>query len=147
MSDPYIARDQARGLEQTRTIERAPLYLPWSQRVLNAFPLASSGGVWGDQGQPWSVNLLAFYVTVLVVGTNNATNFWIIRLLDTAGTVLARIDTNSPVATANVWTRYADTSITQPPASNAALLITLTATLSPGAIFITPALALLRTGN
>lgn len=138
--------DDAR-LRQTETKEVPPLYLPWAQRVLNPFPLASSGGTWGDMGQPWGVNLLAFFVSVHVSATNNATNFWIIRLLDTAGTVLARIDTNSPVATPNVWTRFSDTSITQPAASNVALFITLTATLSPGAISIDPALALLRTGD
>lgn len=149
MSTDLLRRMQADDLRlrQTETKEVPPLYLPFAQRILNPFPLASSGGAWGETSQPWEVNLLAFTVSVFVQTTNNATNFWIIRLLDTAGTVLARVDTNSPVATPGVWTRYVDTSIVQPSAANATLTITATAALSPGAIFIVPALALLRTGN
>jgi hypothetical protein len=149
MSGDLLRRMQADDarLRQTETKEVPPLYLPWAQRIVNPFPLASSGAAWGDMGQPWGVNLLAFYVSVFVQTTNNATNFWIIRLLDTTGAVLARVDTNSPVATPGVWTRYADTVLVQPAAANAALTITCTAALSPGAIFIAPALALLRTGN
>lgn len=145
MSDPYTIRDQARGLEQTRTIERAPLYLPWTQRVLNPFPLASSGAAWGDMAQPWAVNVLTFAVNVFVSTTNNATNFWTLELLDTAGSVLATVDTSGIAA--NTYARLSDLTVTQPAASNVAFRIRPTATLSPGAIFIFPALALLRTGN
>lgn len=146
MSDPYAQRNLARGLEQTRVIERSPLYLPWTQRVLNPFPLASSGNPWGDMGQPWAVSILAFYASVFVVTTNNGTNFWTIDLLDTAtSTVLASVSTAAIAA--NVYTRLVDTTVTAPGATNPALFIRPTATLSPGAIYIVPALALLRTGN
>lgn len=152
MSDPNLTTQRQlltleTGHERLRKADVPLLYLPWTQRILNPFPLASSGGAWGDMGQPWSVNLLAFTVSVFVQTTNDAANFWVIRLINTAGTVLARVDTNSPVATPGVWTRYIDTTITQPAAANVTLTITCTATLSPGAIFIAPALALLRTGN
>lgn len=133
-------------LKQTETKETPPLYLPWAQRVLNPFPLASSGGVWGDQGMPWAVSILAFYVSAFVVGTNNGTNFWTIALSSTpTGTAIASVTTAAIAAGA--FARLRDTSITQPPAADADLFITLTATLSPGAIFIAPAVALLRTGN
>ena len=145
MSDPYAQRDISRRLEQTQTIERAPLYLPWAQRALNSFPLASSGTSWGESVQPWEVNLLAWYVTVFVVTTNNGTNFWTLTLRDTAGSILATLSTSAIAA--NTWTRLSTTTFTQPGASNVVFTLRPTATLSPGAVFIVPALALLRTGN
>lgn len=146
MSDPYAQRSLARGLEQTQVIERAPLYLPWSQRVLNPFPLASSGGVFGDIGQPWAVNILAFYCTVYVITTNNGANFWTVQLQDGGANVLASFTT---AAIANdTLTRFAVTSgIVQPAAANAQLRLVPTATLAPGAILLFPSVALLRTGN
>lgn len=145
MSDPYAQRNLARDLEQTQVIERAPLYLPWSQRVLNPFPLASSGAAWGDMPQSWAVNLLMFYCTVYVITTNNATNFWTVALVDNVGTVLASFTT---AAIANdVSTRFAAAISVQPSAANPRLAIVATATLAPGAIFIWPSVALLRTGN
>lgn len=145
MSDPYAARDQARRLEQTEVIERPPLYLPFSQRIINPFPLASSGGVWGDMAQPWAVNLVAWYVTVTVITTNNATNFWTVALTDAAGSTLASFTTAA--ISVGVSTRVAVTSFVQPSASNPFVAIKATATLSPGSIFIFPSLALFKTGN
>lgn len=145
MSDPYAQRTNARDLEQTQVVERAPLYLPWTQRVLNPFPLASSGAAWGDSAQPWDVNVLAFYASVFVSTTNNATNFWTLELLDTIGTVLASFTTAAIAA--NTYARLSDTTITQPASTNVAFRVRPTATLSPGAIFIMPAVALLRAGN
>jgi len=145
MSDPYAPRDIARRLEQTQTIERAPLYLPFAQRVLNSFPLASSGATWGEQAQPWPVNVLAFYCSVFVSTTNNATNFWTIALVDSTGGAVASVSTAAIAA--NTWTRLSDLTITQPASASPRLVIVPTATLSPGAIFIVPAVALLRTGN
>ena len=146
MTDPYQQRDQAYGLEQTRTIERSPLYLPLSQRILNPFPLASSGLSWGDMPQPWSVNVLVYTITVYVVTTNNATNYWTIELRDALGvTLLATLNTSAIAA--NTSTRLSTTTITQPAGANTWLTIIPTATLAPGAIYIWPAVALLRTGN
>ena len=145
MSDPYDNRDNKRRLEQTQTIERAPLYLPWAQRVLNSFPLASSGGVWGDMGQPWSVLLVRFTASVFVSTTNNGTNFWTLDLIDPASTLLCQITTAA--ISASTWTRLTSTVFVQPSAANVTISLRLTATLSPGAIFVAPALALLRTGN
>lgn len=145
MSDPFAQRGIARGLEQTRVIERSPLYLPWSQRTLNSFPLASSGGAWGDVSQPWAVTLLAWYCSVNVSTTNNGTNFWTLTLVNTAGATLATLSTSA--ISANTWTRLSTTTITQPASGNVDLALIATATLSPGAIFIVPALAMLRTGN
>lgn len=132
-------------IERLRKADVPAIYLPWSQRILNPFPLASSGGVWGDQGQPWAVNVLAWYVNVFVVTTNNGTNFWTLTLVNTAATTLATLSTSAIAA--NTWTRLSTTTITQPSSSNADLAIIATATLSPGAIIIAPALPLLRTGN
>ena len=132
-------------LRLTEVKEIPAIYLPWSQRVLNPFPLASSGFAWGDMTQPWPVNVLAWYTSVFVLTTNNGTNFWTVALQDTNAVSLASFTTSA--ISANTWTRFAVTGVTQPGASNGALVITATATLSPGAIFIAPALALLRTGN
>lgn len=150
MSDPNLrAQQQIKtledSLERLRKADSSALYLPWTQRVINPFPLASSGGVWGDMVQPWAINILAFYCSVFVVTTNNGTNFWTVNLRDTAGNVLASVDTSAIAA--NAWARLSDTSITQPASSNIAIEIRPTATLSPGAIYIVPAVALLRTGN
>lgn len=140
-----ILMDNEERLKQTETKEVASLYLPWTQRVINPFPLASSGGAWGDSPQPWAVNLLRFTCSVFVNTTNNATNFWTITLVDTAVTTLATLSTSAMAA--NTFTRLSTTTITQPSSSNVDFIILVTATLAPGSIFIVPALALLRTGN
>lgn len=151
MSDPNLDIQRQmlalqNGHEQLRKADVAALYLPWTQRVLNPFPLASSGNPWGDTGQPWATYILAFYVSVFVNTTNSATQFWTIDLLDTAtSTVLASVSTSAMAA--NTYTRLSDLTITQPGSTNPALYIRPTATLSPGSVFIAPAVALLRTGN
>ena len=145
MSDMHTQRDQGRRLEQTQVIERAPLYLPFAQRVLNPFPLASSGGVWGDLGQPWAIQMIRFTVSVFVSTTNNATNFWTLDLIDPSSTLLCQLTTAA--ITASTWTRLTSTTFVQPSSSNPTISLRITATLSPGQIFVAPALALLRTGN
>lgn len=137
-------RQTQRRIGQTEVIETPPLYLPWSQRILNPFPLASSGGNWGDMGQPWPVNVLAFYCSVFVLTTNNATNFWTVQLKSNAGTILAAFVTSGIAA--NTETRFAPGVTAQPATTAPFLTIVATATLNPGAIFIWPAVALLRTG-
>mgnify|MGYP001608706359 CR=1 FL=1 len=133
-------------LSQTEVKEVPPLYLPWAQRVLNPFPLASSGQSWGDMGQPWAVNVLAFYVTVFVATTNNGTNFWTLNVVaNPSATTIASVSTSAIAA--NTGVRLSDTTITQPAASDTWIELQATATLAPGAIYIFPALALLRTGN
>lgn len=146
MSDPYAQRDQARRLEQTQVIERAPLYLPWTQRSLLPFPLASSGGVFSDQPQPWAVNVLAFYVSVYVATTNNGTNFWTLDLIASPGGATVASVSTAAIA-ANTFTRLSDLTITQPASTDVVLSVRLTATLAPGDIYLWPAVALLRTGN
>lgn len=144
MSDILRQRQTQRRIGQTEITEIPPLYLPWTQRVLNPFPLASSGGNWGDSGQPWAVNLLAFYCSVFVATTNNGTNFWTVALTDTAGTTLASFTTAAIAA--NTYARFAPAISVQPAGSNIALAIKCTATLNPGAIYVFPATAMLRTG-
>ena len=151
MSDPNITTQRQiqalhERLERLRKPDVAALYLPWVQRVLNPFPLASSGSVWGDQGLPWEARVLAFYASVFVVGTNNGTNFWTIALSSSPGGAAVASVTTAAIS-AGAFTRLVDTTITQPAAADADLFIMLTATLSPGAIFIAPAVALLRMGN
>jgi len=150
MSDPNLTTQRQiqtiqDGHERLRKADIPALYLPWSQRALNSFPLASSGTAWGESVQPWEIYALAWYVTVFVATTNNGTNFWTLALQDSAGSTLASLSTAA--ISANTWTRLSTTSITQPGASNPVFTLRPTATLSPGAIFIVPALALLRTGN
>lgn len=146
MSDPYAQRNLARDLEQTQVVERAPLYLPWAQRVLNPFPLASSGGVWGDQALLWSVNVLAFYASVFVSTTNNGTNFWTLDLIASPSNTIVASVTTAAIA-AGAFSRLSDLTITQPASTDVVLSILATATLAPGAIYIVPSVALLRTGN
>ena len=147
MSDPNLQiqrqiQDLQDGHERLRKADISSLCLPYAQRVLN--PLTATQ-VFGDFAQPWPVNVLAFLATCVVVTTNNGTNFWTINLINAAATILATITTSAIAA--NTVTRLSTTTITQPVASNASLSIIATATLAPGAIFIWPALALLRTGN
>ena len=123
-----------------------PLYLPWTQRVLNPFPLASSGGAWGDSGLPWAVNVLAFYASVFVSATNDGANFWTLALNSyPSATAVASVSTAAIAA--NTFARLRDLTITQPPSTDNWMQLIPTATLSPGAIYINPAVALLRTGN
>ena len=150
MSDPNLSMQrQIQALEEAqerlRKSDVAAIYLPWTQRILNPLPLASSGATWGDLGQPWEVYALAYTVTVFVVTTNSATQFWTIALKDSAGTTLASVNTSAIAA--NTGARLSTTTITQPGSSNTFLSIIPTATLSPGAIYIFPALSLLRVGN
>jgi hypothetical protein len=125
------------------TIELSPVYLPYSQRILNPFPLASSGGTPGDFGQPWAASIAAFYVSVFINTTNNGTNYWTISLVNQSGTPLASVNTSA--ISAGAWARLAATSITQPATSNIVFPLVATATLSPGAIYIAPAVAVFRT--
>lgn len=129
---------------ETEVRETPVLFLPWAQRALNPFPLASSGTIWGDQGIPWPVSILAFYCSIFVVTTNNATNFWTIALSATPGGAAVASFNTSAVA-AGAFNRFSDLTITQPATTDIDLFITPTATLNPGAIFIVPAVALLRT--
>lgn len=150
MSDPILKMQrQAQAIqdqvERIRKADVAPLYLPWSQRVLNPFPLASSGASWGDMGQPWAANVLAFYASVFVATTNNGSHYWTLNLVDSNASVLASFNTSA--ASANAATRLSTGSVTQPASSNPSLGIVPIATGSPGAIYIWPAVALLRTGN
>src|SRR4051812_45351549 len=92
MSDPNITTQrQIRALndqlERLRKADVPAIYLPWSQRVLNPFPLASSGQVWGDTAQPWANTPISFTASVLVNTTNSATQFWTLSLftVSTAG--------------------------------------------------------------
>ena len=134
------------GHEVLRKADVPALYLPWTQRTLNPFPLASSGGAWGDSSLPWATYMLALYVSVFVNGTNNGTNFWTIALVSSpSSTTLASVTTSA--ISGSTFTRLSDVTITQPSSTDNWLQLVLTATLSPAAIFVTPAVALLRTGN
>jgi hypothetical protein len=115
---------------------RHRVFLPYAPRVVNPFPLASSGGIAGDFPQPQAITILAFRASVHVATTNNGSNFWTVELVNTAASVLASFTTAA--MSANTWTRAEDTSITQPSSSNVDLAIKLTATGSPGAIFVVP---------
>jgi hypothetical protein len=121
------------------------MYPPFVNERLLPFPLASSASSLGYFGQPWAVNVLAFYVTVFVLTTNNGTNFWTLSLVDSASTTIASVSTSAIAA--NTSTRLSDLTITQPAASSTSLSLIATATLSPGAIYIVPSVAWLRTGN
>jgi hypothetical protein len=150
MSDPYLTMQrqiqaQSDQLEPLRKADVTPLFLPWCQRTLNPFPLASSGGVWGDQVLPWEGYILAFYASVFVNTTNNGTNFWTLALKDSAGTTLASVTTSAIAAGA--FARLSSVSITQAASTAPELNLVATATLSPGSIFIVPGVALLRVGN
>lgn len=109
----------------------------FAQRVLNPFPLASSGSSAGEFPQfGTDLTIIVFRVSVFVSTTNNGTNFWTLTLRDDATSVLATLDTS--VISANTWTRLATTTITQPSSANVILTVRPTATLSPGAIFVVP---------
>ena len=146
--NPMLATLRANDLRlrQTETRETPPIYLPWSQRVLNPFPLASSGGVWGEMPQPWPVNVLAFYCTVFVSTTNNGTNFWTIAVFGAPSNTAIASVTTAAIA-ANTFSRLSDLTITQPASTDTEFYILCTATLSPGSLILHPAVALLRTGN
>lgn len=148
MSDIDVQR-RLREIEHTLdrliTREVSALYLPWAQRVLNPFPLASSGNIWGEMTQPWAVTVLAFYCSVYVATTNNGTNYWTITLSSTpSGNAVASISTAAIAA--NTFTRLSDLTITQPASTDVEFYITPTATGAPGAIYIVPAVELVRTG-
>lgn len=151
MSDPNITIQRQiqtlqDGHERLRKADVPAFYLPWTQRVLNPFPLASSAVSWGDAGLPWASYILAFYVSVYVNTTNNGTNFWTIALTNHTGVPYTSVTTAA--ISANTWTRLSvTTGITQPGATDPAMEIIPTATLSPGAIYIVPSVALLRIGN
>lgn len=147
MSNAYDDRSIKRGLEQTRTIERSPLYLPWAQQRLNPFPLASSGTQWGDSPIPWPVHVVAFYVAVYVFTTNNGTNYWTLTLSASSSNNVQAAPTTAAIA-ADTWTRLAvTTGFVQPATADVSFHILPVATGAPGAIFILPAVAVLRTGN
>lgn len=126
------------SLETLRKADPVAIRLPYEQRVLNPFPLASSGNVIGDFAQTTAITLLMWRVNVFVTTTNNGTNFWTLALVDAAVTTLASISTSA--ISAGTWTRLSTTTITQPGSSNALLAIIPTATLTPGTIYVVPEL-------
>lgn len=140
MSDPLDVMRQIRALErqldQSRQKPGNLLSLPYAQRILNPFPLVSSGGIASDFAQSQALMILEFRVSVFVQTTNNGTNFWTLEVRDTAGTALASVTTAA--ISAGTWTRLSDTTITQPGSSNVALNVFATATLAPGNIFLVP---------
>lgn len=137
-------RDDERRKQALQTTRDIPaIYLPYSQRVLNPFPLASSGGFSGDFGQPWELRILAFYVSVRVSTTNDNTKYWTLDLLDTTGATLASVVTSALAA--NTDARLVDLTVTTPAVTNTRLTIRATATSTPGSIYILPAIAVLRT--
>jgi hypothetical protein len=129
-------RATADRLERLEKPDVYALRLPYAQRVLNPFPLASSGGVPGDFPQSQAIEILAFRVSVLVSTTNTGAAFWTLTLVNTAAVVLASVSTSA--IGPNTWARLTDTTITQPATTNVDLAIIATATGSPGAIFIVP---------
>jgi hypothetical protein len=151
VSDPYLSiQRQIQALddqlERLRKADTPPLYLPWVQRSLNPFLLASSGGVWGDSAVPWESYVLAFYCSVFVNTTNSATQYWTIAIFGApSNNAVASVTTQNLAA--NTFLRLSDLTITQPASTDTEFYLTATATLSPGSIFIVPAVALLRAGN
>lgn len=134
-----VQRQLRAASDRLERLERPDVYalrLPYAQRVLNPFPLASSGGVSGDFPQSQTVEILAFRVSVLVNTTNTGAAFWTLTLVNTAASVLASVSTSA--IGPNTWVRLSDTTITQPAAANVDLAIIATATGSPGSIYIVP---------
>jgi hypothetical protein len=142
MSDLHTQRDIARRLEQTQVGERPSLRPAYAQRVLN--PVASAQAI-GDFAQPWAIVLQVFTVSVFIVTTNNATNFWTIELRDATNATLCSVTTAAVAA--NAWARLTTTTIIQPAASNPILTVVVTPTLAPGNIYVVPQITLLKTGN
>lgn len=136
-------------LNRTETREVSPIYLPWSQRILNPVALAASPAFWGDCPQPWNNLPLVFTCTVDVLTTNNGTNFWTIELFSftTAAALNLVASFTTAALTANIPARLVDTTVSAPGTTDVAYVLKATATLNPGSIFIFPALAVLRTGN
>jgi hypothetical protein len=124
-------------------VSRPPL-LPFAQRILNPFPLASSGSQWGNAPQPWAITIQEIAASVFVDTTNNGSNFWTLTFQDAFGTTLATLSTAA--ISASTSTRLSTTTITQPSASSALIILSATATGSPGSIIILPAVSYVRTG-
>jgi hypothetical protein len=133
------------GHEHLRKADVPPLYPPFIPERVIPIALALSGNTHGYFAQPWAVNVLAFYVTVNVLTTNNGTNFWTIRLRDSAANIVASVDTSA--LSAGAAFRLVDTTITQPVAASPFLDVLPIATGSPGSLYLIPAVALLRAGN
>lgn len=145
MIAPEYMIEQARVKKQVeRGVARdiPAIFLPYAQRILNPFPLASSGNGHGDFAQPWTCRVLALYVTVLVNTTNNGTNYWTIAFTDGTGGAMGSVNTS--LISANSWQRLQVSSITQPPTTNAEISVAITATLSPGSIYVIPSVAVVK---
>ena len=139
MSDDVIIRRlaaTARELGRTAVSDRPAIRLPYSMRILNPFPLASSGQTAGDFPQSSAVVLLAVNFSVFVVTTNNGTNFWTIGIQNAAGASLGTVTTAAIAA--NTFVRLSIATLTQPASANVVLSPYAIATLNPGAIYIIP---------
>lgn len=128
----------ARRIERLRKTDVPGIRLPYAQRVLNPFPLASSGATAGDFPQSRAVVVLAFNVNVYVGTPNNGTNYWSVTLANDAGVALATVNTSA--ISANTWAQLTASSITQPAVTNKDFPIIVTATGNPGAIYLVPEL-------
>lgn len=148
MSDPYLSIQRQiqtlqEQLEPLRKADVTSVFLPYAQRALNS---VAATATLGDFAQPWEAYFLVFSVSVFVVTTNNATNFWTIDLTDTTGATIATVNTSSGV-TASTWTRLSDTTVTAPLSTNVTVTAIATKTLTPGALFAIPSVSVLRIGN
>lgn len=126
-----------RALENTRSVDIPGIRLPYAQRILNPFPLASSGNAPGDFPQSRALTILAFNVSVFVVGTNSGADYWTLQLYeDLTMTVVATVVTSA--IGPGTWARLSAASLGQPAAGNIAFSLVATATGAPGAIHIVP---------
>lgn len=121
---------------------RISLPLVYAQRVLNPFPLASSGTAAGDLALPQDVTVQVWQPSAFVVTTNSGVNYWSLALTDSAGTTIATVTTAAIAA--NTWARLSTTTIASQPAAGApGLTVRATATGSPGAIYLIPSVVAL----
>lgn len=144
MSDLRAALDLQWRMGQTEVKEVPSIYLPPTLLRFSPVALAASPADYAFTVQPWPCYLLANYLSVFVNTTNNGTNYWTIEVLDVPGTVLA--NPNTAAIAANTWERLNPTVGAQPASTSARFYYRLTATGSPGSIYVVPVLSVLRTG-
>ena len=116
MSDHLIQMQRqidqlARELERLKTVERAAKIIPFAPHAAVGGAGLSSNNYMMATSCNRRLYLLKWVQSVLVSGTNNGSNYWMVQL-DDGVTVFASFNTSA--MSASTWTASEITSFTQP---------------------------------
>jgi hypothetical protein len=121
---------EIRRLQHT---EIAQLYLPFAANV--AQPIAATNTL-GIATVPRALSVVTFKIAALVITTNNASNYWTIKLVaQDGGLDITNATVNTSAVAADVWNVLTVTVGTSVASTYDAIYAYATKTLNPGSLY------------